>query len=59
MKARIVAEVARITGDRLTPAMCDELADCVVKIVQSEALAAMEAVRETIVNGDLPEKPKA
>jgi hypothetical protein len=53
MKPRIIAEIRRITGDRLTAAECNELAESVMKITEdyskSIAASALDAAKRKIV----------
>lgn len=53
MKAKIVAEIERITEDRLTPAQREEIAERAMKIIEdynrTVAVAAMETVKQTLV----------
>lgn len=53
MKPSILAEIERIAGDRLTPAMREEITDRAIKIIddhnRAAALTAVEAVKKTIV----------
>lgn len=50
MKPRIIAEMERIAGDRLTPEMREEIALCAVRIMEDvnrkATLAAMEKIKE-------------
>lgn len=54
MKSALLIEIERIAGDRLTPEMREEIADCAVKIMEGinkkAALVALEIVKETIID---------
>jgi hypothetical protein len=51
MKSVVVAEIERIAGDRLTPAMREEIADRAIKIIDDRnnkmAMVALGAALET------------
>lgn len=53
MRAKIISEMERLAGERLTPALREEIADRTIKIMEdhnrSVAIAAVEAVKKTIV----------
>lgn len=52
MRSTLIAEIERITGDLLTPAMREEIADRAVKICADHnrqvALAAMDEVKKLV-----------
>jgi hypothetical protein len=54
MKSMIVAEIERIAGSRLTPAMREEIADRAIKIIDDHnktvAIAALESAKGTLVD---------
>lgn len=52
MRKPILTEIERIAGDRLTPAMREEIADCVIKIIEekkrADAFVVIDAVKDSI-----------
>lgn len=50
--AAAVVEIRNIAGDKLPPAMCEEIAARIVKLIEdynrTAALAAMETVKQTL-----------
>lgn len=55
MKSTLIKEFERIAGDRLTPQMRVEMADCAIKIMETynktAALAAIETVKQSVIEG--------
>lgn len=53
MKRQLIAEIERITNNRLTVSMREEIADRAIKIIEdfnrNAALVAIETVKKTVV----------
>lgn len=48
MRLAILVELERIAGNRLDPAMRGEIADCIIKIIETAKLADLETVKKAV-----------